>query len=168
VQAARELRDQGIVVHVIGFGLGNVADEDSASLQSIAYASGGRYVTAGSAEELKAALAETVATSYSVYKGSTQIASGSLGSGRTLYLPEGSYRVELHSSPPQSMPVSLSPRDRVTLTLEKQGSAVSHFERRDRIEYRSCEEMVATIERLDAGQQSLHSATEEPLLNPTD
>ena len=66
------------------------------------------------------------------------------------------------------MSVSLSPRDRVTLTLEKQGSAVSHFERRDRIEYRSCEEMVATIERLDAGQQSLHSATEEPLLNPTD
>ena len=168
VQAARELRDQGIVVHVIGFGLGNVADEDSSSLQSIAYASGGRYVTAGSAEELKAALAETVATSYGVYKGSTQIASGSLGSGRTLYLPEGSYRVELHSSPPQSMPVSLSPRDRVTLTLEKQGNAVSHNERRDRIEYRSCEEMVATIERLEAGQQSLHSATEEPLLNPTD
>ncbi len=168
VQAARELRDQGIVVHVIGFGLGSVADEDAASLQSIAYASGGRYVTAGSAEELKAALADTVATSYSVYKGSTEIASGSLGSGRTLYLPEGSYRVELHSSPPRSMPVSLSPRDRVTLTLEKQGSAVSHFERRDRIEYRSCEEMVATIERLEAGQQPLQSATEEPLLDTSD
>ena len=161
VQAARDLRDQGIVVHVIGFGLGNVADEDSASLQSIAWASGGRYVTAGSAEELKAALAQTVATSYSVYKGSTEVASGSLGSGGPLYLPEGDYRVELHSSPPQTMPISLSPRDSVTVTLEKSGGVVSHFERRDRIEYRSCEDMVARIERLEAGQQSLHSATEE-------
>lgn len=161
VQAARELREQGIVVHVIGFGLGNVADEDSASLQNIAWASGGQYVTAGSAEELKAALAQTVATSYSVYKGGTEVASGSLGSGGPLYLPEGEYRVELHSSPPQTLPVSLSPRDSVTLTLEKSGGVVSHFERRKRIEYRSCEDMVARIERLESGQQALQSATEE-------
>jgi Mg-chelatase subunit ChlD len=155
VQAARELRDQGIVVHVIGFGLGNAADEDTASLQSIAYASGGHYVTAGSAEELKAALAQTVATSYSVYKGSTRVASGSLGSDTPLYLPEGDYRVELHSSQPRSMAVSLTPRDRVTLTLEKAGNAVSHYERRDQIGYRSCEDVVASIERLEAGQGSL-------------
>ena len=161
VRAARELREQGIVVHVIGFGLGNVADEDSASLQNIAWASGGQYVTAGSAEELKAALAQTVATSYSVYKGGTEIASGSLGAGTPLYLPEGNYRVELHSSPPQTMPVSLAARDSVRLTLEKSGGVVSHFERRNRIEYRSCEDMVARIERLESGQQSLHSATEE-------
>jgi hypothetical protein len=162
VQAARDLRDRGIIVHVIGFGMGNAADEDSASLQSIAWASGGRYVTAGSAEELKAALAQTVATSFSVYKGSTEIAGGSLGSGAPLYLPEGDYRVELHSSPPQSMPVSLSPRDRVTLTVEKTADAVSQYERRDQIGYRSCEEMVAKIERLEAGQEALHSAAEEP------
>lgn len=161
VSAARELRDQGIIVHVIGFGLGSAADEDTASLQSIALASGGRYVTAGSAEELKAAVAQTVATSYSVYKGSTEIASGSLGSGNPLYLPEGDYRVELHSSPPRSMPVSLAPRDRVTLTLEKAGDAVSHHERRDQIGYRSCEDRVASIERLEAGQQSLRTATDE-------
>jgi hypothetical protein len=168
VQAARDLRDQGIIVHVIGFGLGNAADEDTASLQSIAHASGGHYVTAGSAEELKAALEQTVATSYSVYKGRTQVASGSLGSDRPLYLPEGDYRVELHSSQPQSMAISLAPRDRVTLTLEKQGNAVSHYERRDRIEYRSCEDMVASIERLEAGQESLHSATEEAFPNNAD
>ena len=168
VQAARELREQGIVVHVIGFGLGNVADEDSASLQNIAWASGGQYVTAGSAEELKAALARTVATSYSVYKGGTEVASGSLGSSGPLYLPEGDYRVELHSSPPQSMPVSLSPRDRVTLTLEKSGDAVSRYESRDQIGYRSCEEMVARIERLEAGRESLHSAAEEPLTTTSD
>jgi len=168
VQAARDLRDQGIIVHVIGFGLGNAADEDTASLQSIAHASGGHYVTAGSAEELKAALEQTVATSYSVYKGRTQVASGSLGSDRPLYLPEGDYRVELHSSQPQSMAISLAPRDRVTLTLEKQGNAVSHYERRARIEYRSCEDMVASIERLEAGQESLHSATEEAFPNNAD
>ena len=161
VQAARELRDQGIIVHVIGFGLGNVADEDSASLQNIAWASGGQYVTAGSAEELKAALARTVATSYSVYKGSTQVAGGSLGSDAPIYLPEGDYRVELHSSPPRSMPVSLAPRDRVSLTLEKAGDAVSHYERRDQIGYRSCEDVVAKIERLEAGRESLHSAAED-------
>ena len=161
VQAAQDLRDQGIVVHVIGFGLGNAADEDTASLQAVARASGGRYVTAGSAEELKAALAQTVATSYSVYKGRTQVASGSLGSGRPLYLPEGDYRVELHSSPPQSLPVSLSPRDRVTLTLEKSGDAVSHFERRDQIEYRSCEDMVASIERLETGRESLQTSNQQ-------
>ena len=155
VQAARDLRDQGIVVHVIGFGLGNAADEDTASLQSIAYASGGHYVTAGSAEELKAALVQTVATSFSVYKGDTEVAGGSLGSGRPLYLPEGDYRVELHSSPPRSMPVRLAARDRVTLTLQKAGGDVSHVERRDQIAYRSCEDMVASIERLEEGQASL-------------
>ena len=34
------------------------ADEDQASLQAIANASGGKYVTAASAEELREALAE--------------------------------------------------------------------------------------------------------------
>lgn len=168
VQAARDLRDRGIIVHVIGFGMGNVADEDSASLQSIAWASGGRYVTAGSAEELKAALAQTVATSFSVFKGSTEIAGGSLGSGAPLYLPAGDYRVELHSSPSHSMPVSLSPRDRVTLTVEKTGDAVAQHERRDQLGYRSCEDMVAKIERLEAGRESLHSATEEPSMTTAD
>ena len=154
VQAARELREQGIIVHLIGFGLGNAADEDRASLQAVANASGGRYVTAGSAEELKEALAQTVATSFSVFKGSTAVANGSLGSDKPLYLPEGDYRLELHSSPPQNIQISLAPRDRLTLTLEKEGDFVSHFERRERIEYRSCEDVVASIERLEASQET--------------
>jgi len=155
VWAARELREQGIIVHVIGFGLGSAADEDTASLRAVSNASGGRYVTAGSAEELKAALAQTVATSFSVFKGSTEVASGSLGSGEPMYLPGGDYRVVLHSSPPQDVPVSLAPSDSVTLTLEKQGDFVSHFERRDRIEHRSCDDVVASIERLEASQETL-------------
>jgi Mg-chelatase subunit ChlD len=155
VGAARDLRALGINVHVIGFGLGSAADEDTASLRAVANASGGRYVTAGSAEELKVALAQTVATSFSVFKGSTEVASGSLGSGEQMYLPEGDYRVVLHSSPPQDVPVSLAPRDGVTVTLEKRGDFVSHFERRDQIEYRSCENVVARIERLEAGEETL-------------
>ena len=139
VQAARELREQGITVHLIGFGLGNGADEDTASLQAVANASGGRYVTAGSAEELKEALAQTVATSFSVFKGSTEVANGFLGSDKNILLPEGDYRVELDSSPPQSVQVSLAPRDQLTLTLKKEGDFISHFERRDRMQHISCE-----------------------------
>ena len=162
VQAARELRAQGIIVHLIGFGLGSAADQDTASLQAVANASGGRYVSAGSAEELKEALAQTVATSFSVFKGNTEIANGSLGSDKPLYLPEGDYRVELHSSPPEIVQISLAPRDHVTLTLEKERDFVTHFERRDRIEYRSCEDVVASIERLEASQE-----TPQPLQTAT-
>jgi len=142
VAAARALREQGIVVHLIGFGMGNAADEDAASLQAVANASGGRYVTAGSAEELKAALAETVATSFSVYQGSTEVASGSLGSAGVMLLPAGDYRVQLHSSPPVETEVRLAPRDSVTLTLEKRGGVVSSFEQRDELPHTTCEGVV--------------------------
>ena len=163
IQAARELREQGIMVHLIGFGLGNAADEDAASLQAVANASGGRYVTAGSAEELKEALVQTVATSFSVYKGRTKVATGSLGSTEPLFLPEGDYRVELESSPPQKVQISLASRDQLTLTLEKKGNFVSHVERRERMRHRSCEDVVASIERLEAGhemQEPLQTATQ--------
>jgi len=146
VQAARQLREQGVTVHVIGFGLGNVADENSASLQAIADASGGRYVTAGSAEELKHALAQTVATAFTVYKGSMEIANGSLGSGEPMILPQGDYRIELDSSPPQDVQVRLAPRDRLTLTLERQGDLVSHNELRDALTYTACEQAIATVD----------------------
>ena len=154
VRAARELREQGITVHLIGFGLGNVASEDTASLQAVANASGGRYVTAGSAAELQDALMQTVATSFSVYKGNVEVASGSLASNKPLYLPEGNYRVELHGSSPQSVDVNLVARDRVTLTLEKERGSVSHFEQRASMEYRSCEDVAASIERLEARQET--------------
>jgi Ca-activated chloride channel family protein len=153
VQAARELRDQGITVHIIGFGLGNAADEDAESLRAVANASGGRYVIAGSAEELKAALAQTVATSFGVFKGSIEVANGSLGSGKPLILPEGDYRIELDSSPPRNVQIRLVPRDRLTLTMEKEGDFVSHFESRDRMQHRSCEDVVASIKRLEARQE---------------
>ena len=154
-RAARDLAAQGIMVHVIGFGLGNAADEDTWSLQAIANASGGRYVTAGSAEELKHALAQTVATSYSVYKGDLEVGNGSLGSEQTMFLPEGDYRVELHSSPPQIVPVSLAPRDHVALTLEKVRDRVFHVADVEQMEHRSCEDVVASIEQMENRTASL-------------
>jgi Mg-chelatase subunit ChlD len=140
VEAARRLREQGIIVHLIGFGMGNAKDEDTASLRAVASASGGRYVTASSAEELKAALAETVATAFSVYQGGTEVATGSLGSAGTMLLPEGDYRVQLHSSPPVEAAVSLAPRDQVALTLEKRGAEVMVRERRGSLPHVSCDD----------------------------
>jgi len=150
VEAAYALRQQGIVVHLIGFGLGNAADEDTASLRAVASASGGRYVTASSAEELKAALAQTVATSFSVYQGDTEVAGGSLGSADVMLLPEGDYRVQLHSSPPVETYVSLKPRDQVALTLEKRGDEVTSFERRGQLPHTSCDEMTQFIDMMGA------------------
>ena len=158
VEAARELRAQGIMVHLIGFGLGNAADEDAASLQAVADASGGRYVIAGSAEELKEALAQTVATSFSVFKGSIEVANGSLGSHKPLLLPAGDYRVEFDSAPPQEVQISLTAGDQLTLTLQKQGDFVSHFERHKPLKYASCEDAIESIERLGGGKEMQESA----------
>ena len=149
VEAAYDLREQGIMVHLIGFGLGNAADEDTASLRAVADASGGRYVTASSAEALKEALEQTVATSFRVYKGDIEVAAGSLGENEPVFLPEGDYRVQLDSSPPRQMPVSLAAGGKLTLTMEKRDGFVSHFERRDSIPHSSCEDVRARIERLE-------------------
>ena len=150
VQSAYALREQGITAHVIGFGLGDAAEEDTASLQAVARASGGRYVTASSAEELQAALARTVATSFSVYKDNTEVASGSLGSADVMLLPEGDYRVQLHSSPPVETHVSLAARDRVTLTLEKRGDEMTPHEQRGILPHTTCDDMTQYINMLGA------------------
>ncbi len=153
VQAARSLRDQGIVVHLIGFGLGSAADEDTASLRAVADASGGRYVKASSARELELALAETVATSFSVFRGNAEVASGSLGSADVMLLPEGQYRVQLNSSPPIETFVELAPRDQLTLTMDKFGDEVSPVEQRGRLPHTSCDDPAA-------GDQMLRANTE--------
>ncbi|MGH8224223.1 MAG: vWA domain-containing protein [Woeseiaceae bacterium] len=157
VQAAHALREQGIIVHLIGFGLGNAADEDMASLRAVASASGGRYVTASSAEELKAALAQTVATSFSVYQGNTEVAGGSLGSADVMLLPEGDYRVQLHSSPPVEAYVSLAPRDQLTLTLEKRGDEVTPLKQRRRLPHTTCDDLTQFNDMLGATARSARS-----------
>jgi Mg-chelatase subunit ChlD len=162
VQAAHALREQGIIVHLIGFGLGNAAEEDTASLRAVASASGGRYVTASSAEELKAALAQTVATSFSVYQGNTEIAGGSLGSADVMLLPEGDYRVQLHSSPPVEAYVSLAPRDQLTLTLEKRGDEVTPIKQRRRLPHTTCDDLTQFNDMLGATPRSARSKSPVP------
>ena len=68
----------------------------------------------------------------------TEVASGSLGSAGIMLLPEGDYRVQLHSTPPVEALVSLAPRDGVTLTLEKSNGEIAPFEQREELPYTSC------------------------------
>jgi Mg-chelatase subunit ChlD len=140
VAAARMLRKQDIVIHVIGFGMENAEDEDTDGLNAVAQASGGRFLTAGSAEELKEALAGTVGTPIQVFKGDTVVANSALGSGEPMVLPEGDYRVQVNGSPPQEVQVSLVPGERVTMILEKAAGSVSHSERRRLVGYTPCQE----------------------------
>jgi hypothetical protein len=55
------------------------------------------------------------------------------------------------------VPVTLEARDRVSVTLEKQGNRVAHLESRDQIEHRSCEQVAARIERLENRSASLET-----------
>ncbi|MEM1436575.1 MAG: VWA domain-containing protein [Pseudomonadota bacterium] len=147
VSAARALAADGVPVHVIGFGLGNDKDEDTASLEAIAEAAGGRFVTAGSADELKKALEATVGTPYRVLEGQTVVAESMLGNEERIYLPEGSYRVELDSVPPYEVPLTLEPRDALSLKLEKTEGAFSFSEQRGTLAATSCEQSVAWQQR---------------------
>jgi Mg-chelatase subunit ChlD len=140
IAAARTLRNQDIVIHVIGFGLGNIADEDTAGLNAVADASGGRFLTAYSAAELKEALIGTVGTPLRVFSGNTVVANSALGSTEPMIIPEGYYRVQVDGSPPFEVPVSLVPGERMTMTLEKAANAVSHSESRQNVGYTPCME----------------------------
>lgn len=144
VAAARDLYERGIRIHVIGFGLGNARDEDSASLKTIAYASGGSYFTANSADELRGALDATVGTRYRVLAEKDVVASGVLGNNTPMFLPTGNYRIEFDSTPRHEVPFTLSARDKLHLMMEREGSEINHREYRDLMEEAtSCEQAVA-------------------------
>ena len=157
VAAARDLRAQGITTHVIGFGMGSAADEDTWSLQAIASASGGHYFTANSADELRSALETTVSTPFRVLQNNDVVARGVLGSTVPMYLPTGDYRVELDSVPPHSVAVRLDPRDSLTLMLEKDAGIISHSEYRDTLQPTSCEDAIAATKR--AQERAMPSLT---------
>ena len=135
---AEMLRAQGVAIHVIGFGLGSAKDEDTASLDAIAQASGGRFFLAGSSMELKKALADTVGTTYRVYDDMRMVATGVLGGREPVMLPEGDYVVELESSPPRELQVSLVPGERLRLTLEKEAGDVAQRRQREDVGYMPC------------------------------
>lgn len=141
---ARALQDAGsLPVHVIGFGLTGTADEDLASLRAIAEASGGRFLTAGSAAELRQALGTTVGTPYRLWRGDAPVADGILGAGEPIRLPAGSYRLQLESTPPYDLPVTLAAEEGLTLVLRRQGDQVVHEASRTPIAYTACEEVRA-------------------------
>jgi Mg-chelatase subunit ChlD len=138
--AARALQANGpLPVHVIGFGLGEGADEDPESLRAIAEASGGRFLTARSAAELREALAVTVGTPFLVRRDSETVARGTLGARDVIPLPEGEYTVRLESRPPYEVPVVLHPEQGLTLRLERDGSKVMLAREEREIDHRSCE-----------------------------
>ena len=139
VAAVGELRELGIIIHVIGFGLGNTPDEDTGSLRAIATASGGEFITANSADELRKALEATVGTRFSVVQGDQVVATGLLGSNELIYLPHGDYQVQLHSVPPHQVGVSLAPREELSVTFERRDGTASHSENRTQLEPTSCE-----------------------------
>ena len=140
VAAARALQRHGpIPVHVIGFGLASGEDEDPASLRAIAAASGGRYVTAHSAEELRAALSTTVGTPYRVLLGERTVARGTLGARDPIWLPEGQYRLRFESAPPYEVPLGLAAEQGLTLMLKRDGRKVFHARKPHEVVYRTCE-----------------------------
>ncbi|NRA02059.1 MAG: VWA domain-containing protein [Myxococcales bacterium] len=140
VAAARELQELGSVpVHVIGFGLSSDEDEDVRSLQAIAAASGGRFVTAGSAQELREAIGAMVGTPFQVWSGERSVARGALGSEERIRLPGGDYVVRLESLPPRQFQVRLSGEERLTLAFERDQGKVSQHARRSPAEYATCE-----------------------------
>ena len=140
VSAARALQELGSVpVHVIGFGLSNGEDEDLLSLQAIAEASGGRFVTAGSAEELREALGVMVGTPFEVLRDEQPVARGALGSDERIRVPAGDYVVRLESLPPRQFQVRVENEERLTLAFERNEGKVSQHASRGTADYATCD-----------------------------
>jgi hypothetical protein len=138
VAAARALREKsGAPVHVISFGLGT-DDADLTALRSIADASGGKFVSAGSAEELRNALTVTVGSTYWISQNGATVAGGTLGVDDPILLPAGDYRLEIDSTPPHGVPFTLASEESLTVVLARAGNTVSRGERRGAADYRAC------------------------------
>jgi hypothetical protein len=125
---------------VIGFGLGSDEDEDQRSLRAIAEASGGKFLAARSAEELREALSVSVGTAFRISRGGLTVAAGTLGANELIVLPAGDYMVQIDSAPPRELPVELVAEENLTMVLERNGEILSRAERRLPADYRTCEE----------------------------
>ena len=137
---ARALQKDGAFpVHVIGFGLDGSREELS-GLRAIADASGGRFISAASASELRRALGTTVGTPFRIFRGDEPVAQGSLGSSDRILLPAGDYRVQLDSSPPHTTTVSLATEENLTVVLRRDAAEVVETRARAPIEYLACDE----------------------------
>jgi Mg-chelatase subunit ChlD len=172
--AVRSLQDIGSVpVHVIGFGLDGKNDQELASLRAIADASGGKFLTAGSADELRQALNATVGTSYRVWRDAVPVARGSLGADERIPLPAGDYRVQLNSSPPHALPIALSSEESFTVVLRREGEQVVHRSSRQAVKYMACQDpgtdaLLGQVEGVpsEAGEASSKAPPAAPMPAP--
>jgi hypothetical protein len=140
VEAAQALQRLGrIPVHVIGFGLGRAGDRDQRSLRAIADATGGRYFSAHTADELREALTDTVGTTFSILQDRHTVAGGTLGARDRFVLPQGEYVVRLDTEPPREVTVRVAGEERVTLVLERERGRVTRSEERTPTPYEACE-----------------------------
>lgn len=130
-------------VHVIGFGLEGKSDDELEGLRAIAEASGGRFLTAGSATELRQALGTTIGTPFTVLRDDEPIARGTLGSDDRVLLPAGEYRVDLESAPPYSMRLQIGNEQKLTVVLQRANEEIAQAATRAPLEYTSCDEPAA-------------------------
>jgi Mg-chelatase subunit ChlD len=161
VAAARALQEAGAIpVHVIGFGLESAIDSDLGRLRAIADASGGLFLTADTAAELRDALSTSAGAPYAVVRDGTIVARGTLGANEVLRLPPGDYVVDLETTPALSIPVTLDSEARHGVTLELKNGSLAHSTWRKPGEYSQCEP------EADSPPQTLPAAP-APDLTPT-
>ena len=127
VAAAQGFQQEGLhrPIHVIGFGFETGQQEALDSLRLIAETTGGKFITAGDAGELRRALSETAGTSFSIWRDAIHVASGTLGANESFQLPAGDYTLRLLSEPPREFSFVMGAEESVTLTLAREGDDVS-------------------------------------------
>ncbi|MFQ5514035.1 MAG: VWA domain-containing protein [Myxococcota bacterium] len=164
VAAARSLRAAANApVHVIGFGLSSEVDEDPASLSAIAEASGGRFLTARNADELREALAVTVGTPVRVLQHGREVARTALGSDETLRLPAGEYQIRVESDPVRELEANLASEEALTVVIERRAGQIQESLRRAPTDYVRCELPLPAALDPDADELGERSpATAEP------
>jgi Mg-chelatase subunit ChlD len=125
-------------VHVIGFGLEQGQEQAQESLTQIAASSGGKFITAGSGDELRRALAETAGSPYSVWHGTTEVGRGTLGGESVIRLPAGDYLVRLESDPPREFPFHIDAEQSLSLVLVRQGEQFTSRDLREALAWGEC------------------------------
>jgi hypothetical protein len=114
-----------------------------AALRGIARASGGRFLSARSADELREALAITVGTPFAVRSGDRTLARGTLGADLPIRLPEGDYTLRIESAPPYEVPIALASEQGLQVRLKREGRKVFHARSTAPIPYAACEPAAA-------------------------
>ena len=147
VAAAQAFQEEGRhrPIHVIGFGFGQDADAEAAlqSLKLIADSTGGEFITAGDAAELRRALEATAGTPYTLSQDGRQIGRGTLGADDLFHIEDGEYQLQLASEPPREFDFTVGAEESLQLTLTRMGDDVASVERRTAIGYKLCEPSVS-------------------------